>query len=117
MNLKEIRKRQGLSVPKLVSISGVPRRTIQQIEKTNKCMMDTALKLAAALNVTLDDLCGTKKNENGNAVERRIIMILENMVYVDDEINEQINEVIGNDDSKIERYNSFGTVPADKYNE
>lgn len=33
MNLKEIRLSKGISVPKLVELSGVPRRTIQDIEK------------------------------------------------------------------------------------
>jgi predicted transcriptional regulator len=57
MNLRQIRENKGLSVPKLVSISGVPRRTIQEIEKKNNCTVDTALKLAKALEVTLDELC------------------------------------------------------------
>lgn len=57
MNLKEIRLAKGLSVPKLVEISGVPRRTIQDIEKRGDCKVSTAIKLAAALNVTLDELC------------------------------------------------------------
>ncbi|MEE0265521.1 MAG: helix-turn-helix transcriptional regulator [Acutalibacteraceae bacterium] len=63
MKLKEIRLSQGLSVPKLVELSGVPRRTIQDIEKNNDCKVSTALKLAKALNVTLDELCQTKEAE------------------------------------------------------
>ena len=54
---------KGLSVPQLVEMSGVPRRTIQQIEKSNECKVSTAIKLADALNVTLDELCRTKPNE------------------------------------------------------
>ena len=57
MNLKQIRVQQGLSVPKLVELSGVPRRTIQDIEKNDECKVSTAIKLAKALNVTLDELC------------------------------------------------------------
>jgi transcriptional regulator with XRE-family HTH domain len=57
MNLKQIRLQQGLSVPKLVELSGVPRRTIQDIEKNDECKVSTAIKLAKALNVTLDELC------------------------------------------------------------
>ena len=59
MNLKEIRLAKGLSVPKLVEISGVPRRTIQDIEKRGDCKVSTAIQLAPALNVTLDELCVT----------------------------------------------------------
>lgn len=60
MNLKEIRISKGLSVPKLVELSGVPRRTIQEIEKNDDCRVSTALKLANALEITLDELCRTK---------------------------------------------------------
>ncbi len=57
MKLRQIRLEQGLSVPKLSALSGVPVRTIQDIEKNNICKVPTAIKLADALNVTLDDLC------------------------------------------------------------
>lgn len=60
MNLKAIRLEQGLSVPALVELSGVPRRTIQQIEKSDNCTVENAIKLADALNVTLDELCRNK---------------------------------------------------------
>ncbi|WP_333638535.1 helix-turn-helix transcriptional regulator [Tissierella praeacuta] len=57
MRLREIRLSKGLSVPQLVEVSGVPRRTIQDIEKNNDCRVSTAIKLAKALEVTLDELC------------------------------------------------------------
>ena len=57
MNLKKIRIKKGLSVPALVELSGVPRRTIQDIEKNDTCKVETAIKLADALEVTLDELC------------------------------------------------------------
>ena len=63
MNFKKIRTEKGLSVPQLVELSGVPRRTIQDIEKKDECKVSTAIKLADALNVTLDELCRTKPNE------------------------------------------------------
>lgn len=63
MNLKKIRLEKGLSVPKLVELSGVPRRTIQEIEKNDECKVSTAIKLADALGVTLDELCRTVKSE------------------------------------------------------
>lgn len=61
MNLKQIRTDKGLSVPKLVELSGVPRRTIQDIEKNGDCKVSTAIKLADALEVTLDELCRTQQ--------------------------------------------------------
>ncbi|SNR85840.1 DNA-binding transcriptional regulator, XRE-family HTH domain [Anaerovirgula multivorans] len=62
MRLREIRESQNLSVPKLVELSGVPRRTIQDIEKRGDCLVSTALKLAKALGVTLDELCSEKQD-------------------------------------------------------
>lgn len=60
MRLKEIRISKGLTVPQLVDLSGVPRRTIQDTEKKHNCNVQTAIKLADALNVTLDELCRDK---------------------------------------------------------
>lgn len=57
MRLKEIRIEQGLSVPRLAELSGVPRRTIQDIEKRGDCMVSTLLKLTAVLGVSLDEVC------------------------------------------------------------
>lgn len=57
MNLKKIRLERGLSVPQLVELSGVSRRTIQEVEKRDTCSVNTAIKLADALGVTLDELC------------------------------------------------------------
>lgn len=61
MRLKEIRKAAGLSVPQLVKISGLSRRTIQYIEKRGDCLVSNALKLAKALNVSMDELCKTSE--------------------------------------------------------
>ena len=57
VRLKEIRTEKGLSVPKLVELSGVPRRTIQDLEARGDGRVSTAIKLADALGVTLDELC------------------------------------------------------------
>ena len=57
MNLKKIRMEKGLSVPKLVELSGVSRRTIQDLESRNDGRVSTMIKLADALDVTLDELC------------------------------------------------------------
>ena len=57
MTLKEIRKSKGLSVPALSKLSGVPVRTIEDLEKRGEGRVSTAIKLADALEVTLDHLC------------------------------------------------------------
>lgn len=56
LKLKQIRRERNLSVPALVELSGVSRRTIQEMEARGDCRMSTAYKLAKALGVSLDDL-------------------------------------------------------------
>lgn len=63
MNVKIIRNQQGLSARKLSDLSGVPLRTIEDIERFDRCKVDTAIKLADALGVTLDELCRNKSTE------------------------------------------------------
>ena len=57
MQVRKIRLEQGLSVPKLAELSGLSRRTIQEVERRDECTVSTAKKLAAALGVSLDTLC------------------------------------------------------------
>ena len=57
MKLKEIRKLKGLSIPALSRLSGVPVRTIEDLEKRDDGRVSTVIKLADALNVSLDYLC------------------------------------------------------------
>ena len=61
MNLRTIRLEQGLSVPALSRLSGVPVRTIEDIEKRGDCKVSTAKLLASALNVSLDSLCADEE--------------------------------------------------------
>jgi len=63
MKLREIRKSQNLSVPELSRLSGVPIRTIEDIERKHNCNIKTAKLLAKALNVSLDELCDFKLEE------------------------------------------------------
>jgi len=57
LKLKQIRKNRGVSIAKLSIMSSVPIRTIENIERNGNCKVNTAIKLAKALNVTLDELC------------------------------------------------------------
>ena len=45
MKLKEIRKENKLSVPKLSALTGMPIRTIEKIEKRGDCLVSNAKKL------------------------------------------------------------------------
>lgn len=60
MKLKQIRNSKGLSIRALSELADVPQRTIEDIERFNRCKVDTAIKLADALGVTLDELCRDK---------------------------------------------------------
>lgn len=66
MNVKIIRNQQGLSARKLSEFSGVPLRTIEDIERFDRCKVDTAIKLADALGVTLDELCRSEAVEQNS---------------------------------------------------
>ena len=57
MRLKEIRTSKGISFPQLVELSGISRRTIQDIEKLGDCLVSNAILMADALDITLDELC------------------------------------------------------------
>ena len=57
MNLRQIRLENGLSVAEISRLSGVPVRTIEDIEKRGDGRVSTLIKLADALSVTLDKLC------------------------------------------------------------
>lgn len=57
MKLREIRKDKKLTVPELSRLSGVSIRTIEDLEKRGDGRVSTLIKLADALNVTLDQLC------------------------------------------------------------
>lgn len=57
MKLRKIRLEKGLSVAELSRLSGVPVRTIEDLEKRGDGRVSTIIKLADALSVTLDELC------------------------------------------------------------
>ncbi|MCI7686434.1 MAG: helix-turn-helix transcriptional regulator [Clostridiales bacterium] len=57
MNLKALREDRGLSQQALADLSGIPRRTIQDIERRDDCRVSTAIKLADFFDITLDELC------------------------------------------------------------
>ena len=57
MNLKRIKEAKNLTNKSLSELTGVPTRTIEDIIKRNDCRVSTAIRIAKALDVTLDELC------------------------------------------------------------
>lgn len=54
--IKQYRVRAGISVPKMCELTGIPRRTIQELEKRGDCLVSNALKIADVLGLTIDEL-------------------------------------------------------------
>lgn len=63
MNVQKIRKEKNFTVQQLADLAQLPKRTVEEIIRRDKCTVDNAIKLADALGVTLDELCRTSKSE------------------------------------------------------
>ena len=64
LNLKAIRLQKGYSIPKFSELTGIHRRTIEDIEKRGDCKISIAYKFAQTLGVTLDELSDEKTPED-----------------------------------------------------
>lgn len=53
--IKLYRQRAGISVPKMSELTGISRRTIEDLEKRGDCLVSNALKIADVLGIKLDD--------------------------------------------------------------
>lgn len=65
-NLAYLMNKLDLSAPTLSKLSGVPKTTINSIKSPNSKnpTVDTAYKLAVALNVSLDDMVSKNLSES-----------------------------------------------------
>ena len=63
MNVQKIRKEKNFTAQQLADLAQLPKRTVEEIIRRDKCTVDNAIKLADALGVTLDELCRTQKSE------------------------------------------------------
>ncbi|MGN0620099.1 MAG: helix-turn-helix domain-containing protein [Ruminiclostridium sp.] len=61
--LKEHRMLKGVTIPQLVELTGLPKRTIEDIQRRGDCLVSNALKLAEALGITIEELCNPPKQE------------------------------------------------------
>ena len=66
MNLKKIRMEKGLTVQQLADLAGLPKRTVEETVRRDTCSVRTAIKLADALGVTLDELCRDNRLKPNN---------------------------------------------------
>lgn len=56
LQLRQIRLQRGLSVPALSAQSGIPVRTIEDMERRGDCRLSTAYIISRALHIPLDSL-------------------------------------------------------------
>lgn len=63
MNIQKLRNTRGLTMQQLADMADLPKRTVEQAIHRDTCSVKTALKLADALGVSLDELCRDKPNE------------------------------------------------------
>ena len=100
--LKESRKANNLTQAELCKLSGVTSATISAYESTDDkkgCnpSLDNAIKLANALNVSLDWLCGTTSNKS----KIEITDFLKTLVKLRESVNLAIDTVdLANDENK-----------------
>lgn len=57
MNIQKYRNEKGMTVQQLADAAGIPKRTVEDAMRRDTCSVKTAIKLADALGVTLDELC------------------------------------------------------------
>ena len=63
MNVQKYRKECGMTVQQLADAAGLSKRTVEETIRRDTCSVSTAIKLAKALGVTLDELCLDEKTE------------------------------------------------------
>lgn len=57
LKIKEYKNERGLTVQQLADKAGISKRTLEDIIRRNDGTMSNIIKIADALNVTLDELC------------------------------------------------------------
>lgn len=61
--ITELRTQKGWTIQQIADMAGLPKRTIEEVLRRDTCSVKTAIKLADALGVTLDELCRDKTEE------------------------------------------------------
>ena len=59
----ELRTQKGWTIQQLADNAVLPKRTIEEVLRRDTCSVKTAIKLADALGVTLDELCRDNTEE------------------------------------------------------
>ncbi len=54
--IKSHRAKAGISVPAMSKLTGIPVRTIEELEKRGDCAVSRALAISKVLGLTIEDL-------------------------------------------------------------
>lgn len=57
MKIKEYKSERGFTVQQLADKAGISKRTLEDIIRRDDGLMSNIIKIANALDVTLDELC------------------------------------------------------------
>lgn len=63
MYIKQYRLKAGISVPKMSYATGIPIRTIEELEKRGDCLVSNAKKIADVLGLKIDDFFTLPENK------------------------------------------------------
>lgn len=61
--IKQHRQKAGISVPRMSELTGLSRRTIEDLEKRGDCLVSNAKKIADVLGLDIDDFFTPPANE------------------------------------------------------
>lgn len=61
--IKQHRLKAGISVPKMSELTGLSRRTIEDLEKRGDCLVSNAKMIADILGLKIDDFFTPPENE------------------------------------------------------
>lgn len=61
--IKQHRQRAGISVPRMSELTGLSRRTIEDLEKRGDCLVSNAKKIADVLGLKVDDFFTPPQNK------------------------------------------------------
>lgn len=61
--IKQYRQKMGISVPRMSELTGLSRRTIEDLEKRGDCLVSNAKKIADVLGLKVDDFFTPPNNK------------------------------------------------------
>jgi lambda repressor-like predicted transcriptional regulator len=64
MLFKYYKEKKGYTMQSLSNTTGLPKRTLEGIQKRNDCLVSNAMKIAEAFGISLDELFADQLTES-----------------------------------------------------